>query len=183
MKNRLTKSYPHGKGAPVVSADRQLDNGRYRMGRTGTKGEGTAVGKAVSQRKKVSKHNEASTWVRSIVRNKILLTHGKMVKAEYFDGTMLVDPRHSHEGDTKALAVDPFLERRNVKVSYLAENVVGIDTRGQYVVVVREVDKESESLEDLNYCLTLLDDDRCAINRKGMGSAPHLAEETSCIVQ
>ena len=99
MKNRLTKSYPHGKGAPVVSVDRQLDNGRYRMGRTGVKGEGTAVGKSVSQRKEVSKHNEASTWVRSIVRNEILLTQCKMVKADYFvqyvqsDGTMLVDPR------------------------------------------------------------------------------------------
>lgn len=68
-------------------------------------------------------------------------------------------------------------------MSYLAENVVGIDTQGQYVVVVREMDRESDSLEELNYCLTLLDDDRFAKTRKGVGSTPHLAEETSCIVQ
>lgn len=47
----------------------------------------------------------------------------------------------------------PTPERRNVKhLSYLPENVVGIDTRGQYVVV-KEMDKESENLEELSYCL------------------------------
>ena len=82
-----------------------MDNGRYRMyrrriGQTGAQGSGTAVGKAVSQRKEVSKHNEASTWVRSIVQSGILLAQSKMEKSDYFvqsvesDGTMLVDPRH-----------------------------------------------------------------------------------------
>ena len=63
-RNWLTKMYPHGKGAPVALEDRWLDNGRYRMGqrhigRTGEEGEGTVVGKAVYQRKEVSRHNEA----------------------------------------------------------------------------------------------------------------------------
>lgn len=52
--------------------------------------------------------------------------------------------------------------------------------------VVKEMDKESESLEELGYCLTLLDDGRSGKNRKEVESAPHptmLAEGTSCIVQ
>ena len=68
----------HGKGALVVPEGRKLDNGRYRMGqrhigRTGVEGESTVVGKAGCQKKEVSKHNEASTWVKSIVRSEILL--------------------------------------------------------------------------------------------------------------
>ena len=79
-----------------------------------------------------------------------------------------------------------FPERRNVKLSYLPENVVGIDTRGQYVVVVRQMDKGSESLAELSYCLTLLGDGKCEKIRKEVESAPHpstLAEGTSCIDQ
>ena len=74
---------------------------------------------------------------------------------------------------------------RNVKQSYLPrnENVVGIDdTRGQYVVM----DKESDSLEELRYCLTLLDDGKCEKIRKEVESAPHpsrLAEVTRRIDQ
>ena len=59
----------------------------------------------------------------------------------------------------------------------------GIDKRGQFVVVVREMDKESESL---SYCLTLLDDGKCEKIRKEVESAPHpstLAEGTSRIDQ
>ena len=62
--------------------------------------------------------------------------------------------------------------------------MVGIDTRGQYVVVVREMDKESESFEELSYCLTLLDDGKCVKIHKEVESAPHpstLVEGTSCI--
>jgi hypothetical protein len=75
-----------------------------------------------------------------------------------------------------------FSERRNVKLSYLPENVVGIDTRGQYVVM----DKGSENFEELSYCLTLLDDCKCEKIRKEVESAPHpsmLVEGTSCIDQ
>ena len=73
---------------------------------------------------------------------------------------------------------------RDVKHSYLPENVVGIDidTWGQYVVM----DKESESLEELRYSLTLLDDGKCEKIRKEVESAPHpsmLAEGTWCIDQ
>ena len=78
-----------------------------------------------------------------------------------------------------------FLER-NAKLSYLPEIVVGIDTRGQYWVVVREMDKERDSLEELSYCQTLLDDGKCEKIRKEVESAPHpsmLAEGTSCIDQ
>ena len=86
------------------------------------------------------------------------------------------------EGDTRVLVRFP--ERRNVKLSYLPENVVGIDRRGQYAVVVREMDKESENFEELSYCLTLLDDGKCEKPRKEVESAPHpsmLAEGTWCI--
>ena len=58
---------------------------------------------------------------------------------------------------------------------------MGIDRRGQIVVVVREVDKESESSEELSYCPTLLDVGKCENNRKEVESAPHpsrLAEGT-----
>ena len=82
------------------------------------------------------------------------------------------------EGDTKV----PFPEMRNVKQSYLPETVVGIDRQGQYV----EMDKESESLEQLSYCLTLLDDGKCEKIRREVESTPHpstLAEGTWCIDQ
>ena len=86
-----------------MHVDRQLDNGRYRMGychigRTGAEGEGTVVGKEASQRREVSKHNEAST-LESIVRSEIPLTQCKMGKADHFVrsaesyGTMWVNPR------------------------------------------------------------------------------------------
>ena len=67
--------------------------GQRHIGRTGAEGEGTAVGKAASQRKEVSNHNEASTSG-STVRSEILLTQCKTAKADYFvrsvesDGTM-----------------------------------------------------------------------------------------------
>ena len=64
--------------------------------------------------------------------------------------------------------------------------MVGIDTRGQHAVVVREIDKEGESLEALSYCLTLLDDGKCEKIHKKVESAPHpstLAEGTLCIDQ
>lgn len=65
-----------------------MDNGRCKkgqrhIGRTGPEGGGTAVGKAVSQRKEASKHNEASTSG-SIVRCEMLLTQCRMAKGDYF---------------------------------------------------------------------------------------------------
>lgn len=82
------------------------------------------------------------------------------------------------ERDTKV----PLPEMRNVKQSYLPETVVGIDRRGQYVAM----DKESESLEQLSYCLTLLDDGKCEKIRREVESTPHpstLAEGPWCIDQ
>ena len=78
-----------------------MDNGRYKkgqhhIGRTGAEGGGTAVGKAVSQRKEASKHNEASTSG-SIVRSEMLLIQCRMAKADYFvqlaESVGTVDPR------------------------------------------------------------------------------------------
>lgn len=57
--------------------------GQRHIGRTGEEGEGTVVGKAVYQRKEVSRHNEAST-LGSIVRCEILLSQCKMANADYF---------------------------------------------------------------------------------------------------
>ena len=82
------------------------------------------------------------------------------------------------ERDTKV----PLPEMRNVKQSYLPEIVVGVDRRGQYVVM----DKESESWEELSYCLTLLDRDKCEKIRTEVESAAHpstLAEGAWCIDQ
>ena len=92
------KRYLHGKGVLDVSEGRQLDNGRYRVdqrhiGRTALEGEDTAVGMAAFQRKKGSRHNEASRWG-SIARSGMVPTQRKMANADYFvqplesDGTM-----------------------------------------------------------------------------------------------
>ena len=70
---------------------------------------------------------------------------------------------------------------RNVKLSYLGENVVDIDTRGQNVVVVREMDKERSVEIEL-----LSNDSMWAKNHKEVESAPHpltSAEGTWCIDQ
>ena len=67
--------------------------GQRHIGRTGAEGEGTAAGKAVSQRKEANKHNEASTSG-STVRSEMLLLQCKTAKPDYFvqsvesDGTM-----------------------------------------------------------------------------------------------
>lgn len=81
------KRHPHGKEVPLVSEGRHND--RYRMGqcRTGLEGEGTVVGKAVSQRKEVNKHNEASRSG-SIAWSGMLLTQCKMANADYFVQTV-----------------------------------------------------------------------------------------------